>query len=152
MTKEHPEWKNAVTQILQRVDEEGQGCFFSHDEIRDYLSLAEPTDKEEYKKWCFTLFGEIDKVRKELLEEHNLYLDSNRGKGYQILTPKEQVVNASVIHFKKARRELSKAVVTLTNVNTFGLQMEDNEMRISRLNKLGFINVALKKNSLLTYS
>lgn len=145
---EYPEWKNAVNEIVTRVEAEGYGILITHEQLLGYFKMLEPNNMKELKKYQFKLLSYTENLKESLLEDHNIFLMSVRGKGYQVLKPDDQVVIGPDHFIKKSRRYINKAISTLANVNERLLSMEKAEVRLLKMQRVAFIKSSMNKRKL----
>ena len=144
--KPFPGWKNALRHIVARVDKEGYGIFVSHKELLGWLNIGpKPASVVDFEKWTFEKLRQVENLKDELLTLHNIKLQVSKGEGYNVLHPDDQVTKGVELHFKKARKQISKAVDTLTNVNEDLLSLEGQHLRLRNMVKIGFIKAAFNK-------
>ncbi|MCP4652595.1 MAG: hypothetical protein GY858_04345 [Candidatus Omnitrophica bacterium] len=144
----YPGWKNALDEILIRIEKNGYGCLILHDELKQWLSLEEPKTIEEYKKHEFEYMSSIEKLKEDLLLDHSVYLMNMKGQGYQVLIPEEQVTRAPDKHTKKASAELRKAARALSNVKTELLSVETENLRLSKMARIAFLKTVFSKRKI----
>jgi len=148
--KEHPAWRNALNEVLERVEEEGYGIMFTHEELMEYFDIIKPEQatSEEWKTFQFSILSNVDKLRTELLEEHNMYLECVVGEGYRIMEPKEQVKHAPTRHLKKACKQIKYAWLAMTHVDLDKLDGEHERLRLRGLEKIAFLKMQMGKKIL----
>ena len=145
--KKHPGWKNAVEVIVNRVESEGYGITITHSELLEYFDIERPKDQsfDEYQKFQLTLLKFTDQTKEELIEDHNLCLNSVRGEGYQVLHPNDQVSIMPGKLIKKARRHIALLQRVLTNVNSELLSIDKDKERLCHMQKAAFIKQAINR-------
>lgn len=141
--KKHPAWKEALAKVVERVNNDGYGCFISHKEILEWLDLEEPTSVAGYKQFSLLLLSQTETLKSSLLHDHSIYLMNDRGKGYTVLTPDNQVVEGPALHMKKAMVQIRKATDAATHVDTAKLSAPGRESRTRNLSKLAFLTATL---------
>ena len=146
---DYPVWRVALRDVLERVDEHGHGVIFTHDELKHAMGIKEAETVDEVKKLGFDYMQGIDKLKGELLFEHNIWLESIRGQGYQVLMPEDQVKIPPDKHIRRARGELNKAKNALINIKTNLLDYESENMRVIKLARIGFLKTAFNKRKIL---
>lgn len=148
-TKQHPGWKVALQHILAAHEEAGFGIVFSHEQLKDWMDIpTAPADVDSYKKAELAYMTGIDKLKSELAAEHHLWLEIRHAKGYELLHPNDQVQVAPNRHMRKARREISRAMSALYNVQEHLLDAEAKDMQIKGQARLGFIASAFRKRKI----
>jgi hypothetical protein len=150
MTKAYPGWKNALEKILIRVKLEGYGVIFSHEELLALMDIQIPqvATLQELQKYQLETLSSVENLKDTLIEEYSLYLMNIRGVGYQILHPNDQVDKAPKKHLKKMRKELTRAMTSLTNVHAELLDYDRSQARVRGLARLAFIRAAINKKKI----
>jgi hypothetical protein len=144
----YPGWQHAMDKILERINEQGHGVFFSHEELKSWMSMEEPKDIDEYKKHVFQYLNSMDNLRTELLEDHRVYLDNKRGEGYIAAMPDDQVTKSPDQLINKARNIITKASSVLSNVKEELLSLEAQSIRLQKCKKVAFIKQSFIKRTL----
>lgn len=147
--KLHPAYKEAAKAISEAVRVEGYGMFIDHTTILGMLELSEPSTIAEYKQFSLDRMFQTEKLKEELLIEHNIYLMSEYGRGYTVLSPDDQVEKAPAKHMNKAKREIIKAERALVNVDITALSSDGERIRLRGLSKLAFIKSTVKNTKLI---
>ena len=147
-TKKHPSWKEAVDRVVDRVNTTGRGCFISHDEILGWFDLEEPSTVEGYKKFSFLRLQYVEQMKEELLVEHNIFLMNDRGLGYVVLHPDDQVVLAPATYMKKALTQIRKAADSVLHVDSTKLSASGHADRRRNLAKLAFLSSTVSSRRL----
>jgi len=147
--KLYPGWKQALDQMLSAHNKNGFGTVFSHDQIKEWMDIPQPKTIDEYRKTELEYLTGLDRIKKELLFEHSLWLENRRAHGYEIVHPDEQVTAMPDKHIRKARRELNKASAALSIVQEELLSAEAKEARMKHMARTGFLKAAF--NSRKTY-
>ena len=146
--KPYPPYKNAIKNILEGVKRNGYGILYEHQTLKDWMDIKDPTTIEEYKKTEFDYLSSLDKLKGELLCDHNIFLTSDIGKGYRVLHPDEQVGNGVDKHVRKAQRQLVQAARVLTYVNDQLLSIEGGQARMRKMERLAFLKSAFSKKKI----
>ena len=148
--KHYPGWQNALNEIVRRVKKEGYGVVISHEQIMEYLDIKKPevATQDQWQKFQFEMLGNLDKLRNELLINHNMYLDTIIRVGYQILKPNDQVKQAPSKHLKRAAKQIRSALMSLTFVDTKQLDSEHERVRLRGLEKIAFLKLQMSKKVL----
>ena len=150
-----PEW-DCLIQLI--IDSFVPGDLISHEYIKyqfrlkelNYGDYATQSDFEvALQVRQFTYMGLIDKLRTDLLENEQYYLQSVRGEGYQLIPPAEQVnfayeqaindikkvfANSEWI-MKNVRRDLLDARTRQENADTLAKFSSYRQMVVSMLKK-----------------
>lgn len=147
VTKLYPGWKEAAIKILERVERDGYGIMFSHEDLYVLMDIKVPevATPEEFKKHAFEVMTNTLNLSKSLLEEHNLCLHNVRGQGYQVLHPDDQVTVAADKRFRRALHHIGQAVAVLTHVDVDSLSYDGQQEQVRRLGKAAFLFSGLSK-------
>ena len=141
----HPGWKHALDMIVMRVENQGRGVFFSHVEMKEWMDLEEPKTIREAEKLNFKYMNNIDNLRKELLVDHQMWLENKRGDGYTILHPDDQVSIPIDKTLTQVRKEIRKAKSILDHVDNTLLSLDANAVRLKNYQRVAFIRQSLNK-------
>ena len=147
VTKLYPGWKEAVDQIADRVNREGYGVMFSHEDLHKMMDIKIPETgtHEEYKKRDLEIMASIVNLTDTLLKEHNICLKNVRGQGYMVLTPDDQVSIGVEQEWRKIGRLVCKAVQKAVCVNQEALSFEGQQMQVRQMEKASFFRAAMSK-------
>jgi hypothetical protein len=146
--KSYPPYKNAVEVISRVTEEEGFGRLFTHDELRKFMDMKEPDNLPEYKKFTVRYMSAIESLKSELLVDHSIFLYSERGQGYRVLEPEEQITIGAAHHIKKAYRETSKAMKSLIYARQELLSDEAQQKRQRGMQRVAFLQAAYRKREI----
>ena len=144
----YPFYDGAIKNILERFEQVGYGAIFQHNELKQWMGIMPPETIDEAEKERIDYMTGMVKVRDALIYDYNICLGSKPGLGYQILTPNEQVREGADIHIRKSKRALSKATVTLANVDESELDMETRQLQLSKIGRVAFIKSAFRKRKI----
>lgn len=108
-----PEWRQAAKDIAENFK---YGEVVTLDWLRDAFHLVEPKTIEDFRNYQFAFMGNMDALRQELLQEHQLLLTSVRGVGYELVEPNEQVETAWQATFVRVKRELTKLASAVRHI------------------------------------
>ena len=147
-TKIEPLYKGVASDIARRVSHAGYGFMIPHATMNEMLDLHAPDSVYRYKQYLIDRMVATEGLKKQLLDEHNIYLMVDHGKGYTVLHPNDQVEIAPRKHMRKAQIEMTRAVKSLTNVNVSHLSHESDGLRLRNLSKIAFIANTVKGNKL----
>lgn len=145
---EYPVWQIALKNITEATNAEGHGLLFTHEQLKSWMGIEEPKTIDEVKRTGFDYLQGLDRLKRELLLEHQIWLDNDRGHGYRVSTPNDQVKQAPNKYLRRARAELSKAAEALNNVKTELLTMENEQLRVNNMARVVFIKAAMNKRKL----
>jgi len=143
--KAYPPWRHAMERILDDCGREGYGKLYPHKTLKWLMDMQEPTTIAEYKMHEFDYLNSLDKLKNELLREHNICLDNEHGKGYRVKEPIEQVSEVADRQLRRAYQHLLKSALLLTHVDQKELDADTSELRMRKLQRTSFIQNAFKK-------
>jgi len=150
-TRTHPIWKEAAERIAARVESEGYGIMLRWEEIRDMLEINGFKDgmtKREFEAAALDQLNKVQNLKDVLLEEHKIYLKNRRNKGYQILTPTDQVNEGFAYEFGKVRKGLNKTMKVMVHIEKDLLDEGTRAVLDRNLNKVVFVIGAANKRKL----
>lgn len=81
--------------------------------------------QEDFKSLGFELLQKIESFKNELLTEHLMHLENQKGQGYLIVHPSEQASFAMINLKRKMGNEMKKCMKILSFVNNKLLNYED---------------------------
>lgn len=102
-----PAWRNVAREI-----EQGRytyGDLIAWEELDQIMCMPRPSAADRadrYQVWQLQRLQQVDLLRKHLLRERQMYLDTEIGNGLRILHPHEQTARVQA----KGRAELAKAL------------------------------------------
>jgi hypothetical protein len=149
--KKHPEWLEAAEQIKERVKADGYGFLLEMEEMRQMLDVKVVSDNDTAKKLKETQFDMLQKMealKDLLLVDHCIYLYNERGKGYRVMRPDEQVDKGYAKTWDKVRRGVRKARAILRHVDDTLLTERAKMIRDQNLLKTVFVQSAMNKRKL----
>ena len=146
-------WQIAKQEIIKRFEEKGYNTDINHDEIKEWAGIRivganEKITGREHNKLALDYVDVLSRIRMPLLKEHNIMLFPIPGKGFQILAPNEQIEKVPRRHWKKAKREITKAMAALTYIDEKLLNDENKEIRNRGLIKAGYMLTAFRKRKI----
>lgn len=150
-TRLHPIWKEAAVKIAQRVQSEGYGFLIEMDELHSVLEVKTAKDHTPWvdaKRSQFDFLEKVEELKKICLHEHNICLDNERGRGYRVLTPDDQVTKGWERRYEKVRKHIRKAIDVLVNVDQKQLTASGSNDRDRNLNRTVFIMSAANKRKI----
>lgn len=136
--KTYPPYKNAVDEIVNTTSTEGYGKLFTHEQLKEWMDI---TDSEN----PFAYMSAMEKLKDELLLDHNIFLDNERGNGYRVLEPDEQVTVGADKFIKKAQKYVGKSKKTLLCVNDGHLSMDNKALRLRKMERIAFLQASFRK-------
>ncbi len=143
-TRKLPLWKQAVEDIVEDYD---YGDVINLDWFYDSFGTLPPEKGtlEEFKAFQLDFLANIENVKNELLEEHDMMLVSVRGVGYRIVKPKEQVKIAWEKLKYDVVKALSKGERRIVNINTEMISKEQRQERTEKLAKISQLKTFQRK-------
>lgn len=103
-----PAWRN-VERAIVNDKRWSYGDLISHDELNELLHLPQPSACERadvYQDWQLRRLQQVDALRKHMLREHAMLLDTEVGEGLRIVIPAEQTARVN----QRGRASLAKAL------------------------------------------
>lgn len=103
-----PAWRNVERAIVQ----DGRwryGDLIPWDDLHELLNLPQPTPDDRadvYQDWQLRRLQQVDALRRHMLREHNMMLDTEIGEGLRIVIPCEQTGRVQ----QRGRAALAKAL------------------------------------------
>lgn len=155
MTTEHifpdetyPMWERAVEMVRERFEAESYGLIVSHEALKECMGIVPAKTMDEVQKEQLDYMAGVEKVKVSLLEDYNLFFYRVVGKGYQILTPPEQIRKGADYYVRKSQRALSRTMSTLANVDSEFLDAESRELQLLKMARVAFVKAAFRKRNL----
>ena len=132
------EQTSAIVDKIVSVFSDGKEI--THECLKSLVGLREPSISdysltreyiEAYQQYQFAYMSIVEKLRTILLKEYKMYLKNNRGNGYMILRPNEQVRFGYDRLQDKISSALKEANEIMTYVQpvSFEQQAKDNDLR-----------------------
>lgn len=152
-TKFYPAWKQAGIEIAEMVKNKGYGFIISHDDLLNMLELKKPTGlvtPAVCEQFSLKRLSYIELLKDFLLRDNNIYLWNVQGEGYQVLCPDEQVKAGPAKHLKHARKEISKAIQILTNVNNQLLSTDGKRIQERGIARVAFLESCFSQKKIPT--
>lgn len=146
--KAYPPYLNAVEKIVEDVQENGYGKLYPHEQLKEWLDLEEPKSIDEFRKFQFNYLSAIESLKEVLLMEHKLYLENDRGKGYRVAPPDDQIQYCPEKYIKKAQAQLLKATRVLTFVNEQLLSLDAAQLRMRKMERMAFLRSSFRKRKI----
>jgi hypothetical protein len=148
--KKHPAYKEAIDRIIERFESDGYGCFISDQDFDRYMSIDPPIGQMTYAKFKHIEMERLQRYAaiEKLLVDHNICLMRSKTQdGFDIVSPRDQINLEYGKRMKKAKKELSRAFVALTNIQYEMLTMEEGLDRERKIMKAAFIKSAMNRKS-----
>jgi len=150
--RKEPAWKQAVDDIVNRVETDGPGFLIDHEEMNTMLDIQVPeaATYETFQRIQLERLKALDSLKDLLLKEHAICLYNSFSNGYKVLTPDEQIDLAPDRLMKKANRAITKAAEAVFHVQADGLSMEAGNLRQRKMQRIAFIRSAMAKRKIPT--
>lgn len=121
-----PAWRN-VERAIVAEKRWSYGDLIAHEDLNELLTLPQPPASaraDVYQDWQLRRLQQIDALRKHMLREHAMLLDTEIGEGLRIVIPAEQTTRVN----QRGRSALAKALREmrdgLTHLNRAMLTVE----------------------------
>lgn len=144
----HPIWKEAAKAIAARVSRDGYGFLISMEEIHEMLETrqARPLSLwKDVRKDMFDFLEKVEELKRECLHQHRILLFNQRGQGYQVLTPDDQVTKGWERQHEKVRKHLRKSLDVVVNTDSSALSEQGQKNRDRNIQRTVFIMSAADK-------
>lgn len=144
-------WKIAVKELL-RLNPKA-GYVITPQWLADQFGLVAPTawTRKEWGEYQFKFLHNMEKFRDALLEEHRIDLRRVKNKGYEILHPKEQTLNAMTEGLRAIAKTLNRTTMRVLHVDTSKLSKRQLQENAEALNKLSVLRTAFTKHRRLSH-
>ena len=103
-----PAWRN-VERAIVNDKRWTYGDLIGWDEINTLLGLEQPSPSaraDVYQEWQLRRLQQVDALRKQMLRDHAMLLDTEIGEGLRIVIPAEQTARVN----QRGRAALAKAL------------------------------------------
>ena len=142
-----PRWKQAVRDFMAEFR---YGDVASHDWLADHFGMpcvdAESAmSLDEFRDRQFEWLANIDAFKHELLECHQVCLQSVRGEGYRWVPPHEQTKVATDAFERDARRAFRSVNQRLTNIRAAELNDDQRRQNVDALAKVSALRGMSRK-------
>ncbi|MDP9908243.1 hypothetical protein J2W27_000336 [Variovorax boronicumulans] len=142
-----PKWRQAVADLLAEFK---YGDLIGHDWLSEHFGMLaidddEPLTALEFRERQFAWLANIESFKTELLEEHQVFLQSVHGKGYRWTAPHEQTAAAMGVFEREAKRLYRQAGQRLKNVRVAELTDDQRRENVDALNKLTMVKGMQRK-------
>lgn len=143
----YPEYRQVAIDIQERVKAEGYGFLMSMEELHDALSIEQPKEGTyaTFREYAFKWLAAIEGLKEELIE-NNICLANERGQGYRVLVPNEQIEKIPKKHMEQARNQIRKAIRTLINVDENLLSEQLMKYRVDELSRMSALKTMMDKH------
>lgn len=143
-----PKWRQAVKDFLAEF---AYGDIVTHDWLADHFGM--PTLDEDatltatdFRERQFAWLGSIEAFKTELLNEHQVCLQSIFGRGYRWAFPAEQTHIAMESFTKDARRAFRTVDKKLKNIRVAELSSEQRRENLDAVTKVSMLRGMSIKN------
>lgn len=148
----HPRWLQAAFALVES-GAYGYGDLIPHDDLRAELGLPRPDDNAgipEYERWQFRMLQALDRLQEYLLTEHNMLMVSERGIGYRILHPSDQLTYTTGTANERIRREINRAARRLAHIDNSQLTAGERRAAADSMCRLAFLRSAVRRSRHVT--
>lgn len=126
-----PAWRNVERAI---VDEKRwvYGDLIPWDAIHTLLDMPQPgptARADLYQEWQLRRLQQVDALRRQMLKEHAMYLETEIGEGLRIVLPAEQTARVQQrgrMSLAKALREMSEGLAHINRAELTAEQVREN--------------------------
>ena len=137
-----PEWRQAVKDFLAAGFSEGD--VVSHAWLEEHFRMVPviedaPMLPADWNKRQFAWLRNIEALRAELLEKHQIFLDSVIGQGYRLVPPREQTSAAQDKFERESKKSFRRAATTLRHIRMSELTDEERKENIDAVAKLSML-------------
>lgn len=142
-----PEWRQAVKDFLAAGFAEGD--VVSHAWLEEHFGMAPvaedaPMLPADWNKRQFAWLRNIEAFRSELLEQHQVFLDSVIGQGYRLVPPREQTAAAQDKFERESKKSFRRAATTLRHIRVGELSDSQRKENIDAIAKLSMLQGMFK--------
>jgi hypothetical protein len=139
----YPNWKNAVRLFIEAEFKYEQ--LIPHSWFILALGMKKPDDNATFEdgiKFESEYRNQMEMVKKELLREHNIYIENKYGDGYYIIPPEKQTKAALDDMFTSLNKRLNKArrILKYTNIEALNYEQKrentDAQVKVSMLKRM----------------
>ena len=137
-----PEWRQAVKDFLAAGFKEGD--IVPHAWLEQHFGMAaleedKPLLPAAYNARNFSWLRNVDALRTELLEVHQIFLSSVIGQGYRLVPPREQTAAAQEKFERESRKSFRRAATTLRHIRMSELTDAERKENIDAVAKLSML-------------
>ena len=142
----HPRWRQAVQDFLAEFK---YGDLVAHDWLEDHFGLpvvdGNKLTAAQFRERQFEWLGSIEAFKAELLREHQVMLQSVRGKGYRWTLPHEQTAIAVRDFEDDVRRAFKTTGQRLRNVRVNELTDDQRRENVDAVAKISALRGTVRK-------
>jgi hypothetical protein len=142
----YPPWKQAARDFLA---EHQYGSIVTHQWLADHFGMPDVggamMTAEEFQERQFEWLSNIEAFKTELLQQHQVYLESIRGKGYRWVPPQEQTRAAMDSFERDARRAFRTTGQRLQNLRVGELTNEERRENADAAARLAMVSGMAKR-------
>lgn len=137
-----PEWRQAVKDFLAAGFREGD--IVPHTWLELHFGMAkldedEPLLPADWSARQFDWLRNVEALRAELLEQHQIFLSSVHGQGYRLVPPREQSAVAQERFEREAKRSYRRAATTLKNVRLSELTEAERKENLDAIARIAML-------------
>lgn len=121
----HPEWKQALKQLLELGLESGD--VISREWLEELLELPEARNAQQWQARQLKWLQQFERLRDELLTTHQVWLRANGAGGYEVVPPAKQTEMAYSEYSRAAFLKLKRMARIAQNVKLS--ELSDGERR-----------------------
>lgn len=144
--RKEPPWKHAVDSFL--LEGFAPGSIVPHEWFYRTFGITPPKlcrSVSEAQSAQLAFLSNIEGLKRELLEEHQIALRSARGVGYEVVPPQEQTEWAEEECKEDLRKALRTSRLRLLNVQLDMLTDEQKKLNTDALARLSFFKKQARK-------
>jgi len=120
------------------------GKTLTKQKIKEMYEIGESEDPVEHEMFQLEYLSASEGLKNAFLKNHNMWLRSVRGIGYQIVEPKNQVSQAINDGYSAIGKEASKMVKRMEYVDTSSFTNSENKERTDQLAKAKSLKSMIK--------
>lgn len=132
----HPEWRNALRQIMDSDPQPGD--VLPRAWLEELLDLPPARDMAGFQQRSLKWLQRFEKLRDELLTVHQIWLRATDG-GYEIVPPAQQTETAYSDYSRAAMLKLKRMVHVAKNVRLSELTDEQRRANADSLAKMSML-------------
>jgi len=143
----------AVAKIIIEGDH-SPGTIYTHEWLRSQLRIRTPKPDElitsaDHQRLELRYCSQMDGLRNALLTEHHIDIKSVPGKGYEVLSPVDQITHGRDKLESSVRKGMKSSAALLVNVDRSKLDAGAAAMQLNSLAKIGALSVLVRKRKFL---
>lgn len=139
-------WKAAI--VKMREDGLTYGDIITHEEMYNLIGVPMPeklTGFRDIKQAQLAYIHNVEKIRRELLEEDQMDMQNVRGIGYQIVNPNEQTSKAMGDMMADIKRVLRRTAGRIGFVDLARLSAEEQRENTDARARLSFFRKSVRQ-------